>query len=431
MSNRRHSELRRALGLGAITLYGIGDILGAGIYALVGKVAGVAGSQSWMSFAGALFVAGFTALSYAELVGRYPRSGSEAYYVRQAVPSPVLGFFIGWLVFCSGVVSTATVSHAFAGYFRVLFPRYPVVVLLSAFLLLISIINFAGIRQSSIVNMICTVIEVSGLGIVVFSGWSYFSESSRAVSHAAEVVPWTDVAQGSVLAFYAFIGFEDMVNVAEEVKQPRRTLPRAVVTALLVAGCLYLAVSGVATTVVPPDVLSASEAPLTEVVRRGSPSIPPALFTVIALVAVANTGLLNFITGSRLLYGMSRQRLLPEWLSAVHPGRKTPHHAIATILGATLTLALSGGLVFLAGTTSLLLLIVFFAVNSSLLVIKLRRRDDTGTFQVPSAVPAAGAVSALGLTFFVPSKAVPTAVLLGVLGLVLFSLTKRYRKASS
>ncbi|HUG80818.1 MAG TPA: APC family permease [Bryobacterales bacterium] len=430
--NERHSgELHRALGLGALTIYGIGDILGAGIYALIGKVAAVSGHQSWISFAGALFVAALTALSYAELVGRYPRSGSESYFVRQAFPSPALGLFVGWLVFCSGVVSTATVSHAFSGYFASLVPGAPAVGLIVVFLLLISAINYLGIRQSSSVNMFCTAVEVSGLALVLYAGWSYLGgDAARELSPSDSSVSWPDLAEGSVLAFYAFIGFEDMVNIAEEVKSPRKTLPRAIVTALIVAGSLYMLVSGMATTVVPVDVLAASEAPLLEVVRRGAPAIPPTLFTVIALLAVANTGLLNFVTGSRLLYGMSRQGLLPPWLGAVHSTRRTPHHAIVAILLVTLLLALSGTLVFLAGTTSFLLLTVFFAVNSSLVVIKLKTKPEPvpDTFQVPLPIPAAGAVSALGLLFFVPLRALLTAAILSILGLAVV-LARKSRPA--
>ncbi len=248
----------------------MGDILGAGIYALVGKIAGLAGEYSWLSFLIALTIAAFTALSYAELGSRFPRSGGESYYFQQAFGWPSLATLMGWIVFCSGVFSLSAVSRAFAGY--VLGPwqggsSWLESVVLVVFLLGLTVINFYGIQLSSTTNIVCTVVEASGLMLVIVVAARYLlreggpaaiAEPPVTVGHA---VGGLAVVQGAALAFYAFIGFEDMGKVAEEVKSPERNLPLAIIAALVIAGSIYLLVIWLSTTVVPPDQLAKSQRP--------------------------------------------------------------------------------------------------------------------------------------------------------------------------
>jgi APA family basic amino acid/polyamine antiporter len=429
MTDSTPPELRRSLGFWALVFYGVGDILGAGIYALVGKVAGVAGSASWAAFAVALLVAGLTALTYAELGGRFPRSGGEAFFTEQAFGRPGVALVVGWVVLCSGVLSLATVSVAFGGYMSGLVPGLPSSVAVVGILLLLAAINFRGMRESSTTNIVATMVELTGLLIVVVAGALFLAEDPEAgirqTVAAGTEVPWSGIARGAALSFFAFIGFEDMVNVAEEVKDPERNMPRAILIALCVTGSVYLLVVFVATSVVPPAVLADSEAPLLSVVQRSTDIVPDRMFALIALFAVANTGLLNFIMGSRLIYGMSRQGLLPSALGEVHSKRRTPHLAILAVLVVALALALSGTLTYLAGTTSLLLLLVFFTVNVSLMVIKRRDQEKPDTFRAPAPVPAAGAVACLALMPFVPSSSLLTAGLVLVLGSGLVWLRSR------
>jgi amino acid transporter len=429
MTDSSIPELRRSLGLWALVFYGVGDILGAGIYALVGKVAGVAGSASWVAFGVALVVAGLTAMTYAELGGRFPKSAGESFFTQQAFGSPGLALLIGWVVLCSGVLSLATVSVAFGGYMSGLVPGLPSSVTVVAILLLLAAINFRGMRESSATNIIATMVELTGLLIVIMAGALFLAGTAdRAIVHTIETsreVGWTGILRGAALGFFAFIGFEDMVNVAEEVKDPERNMPRAILTALGVTGVVYLLVVLVATTVVPPETLARSRAPLLAVVQRSTDAIPDRLFTLIALFAVANTGLLNFIMGSRLIYGMSRQGLLPSALGRVHPGRRTPHLAIAAVLAVALVLALSGTLTYLAGTTSLLLLVVFFTLHLSLIAIKRRDRGRPRTFCAPRLIPIAGALTCLGLMPFVPRGSLLTAVGIIALGGGLVALHAR------
>ena len=434
MTQPTDHKLRRSLGLFALIAYGVGDILGAGIYALVGKIAGIAGPASWLAFCVALLVAALTALSYAELGRRFPRSGGESYFCQQAFRSPAFALLIGWLVLCSGIVSLATVSRALAGYLLQLFTASPPASIEFAtillFLVVLGGINFWGIGQSSKANIVCTIVEASGLMLVIAVGIAFITRNVPAET-ATETIPaawpaWTAIGQAAAVAFFAFIGFEDMVNVAEEVRSPKRNMPIAIIAALLIAGTIYIAVVSVATAVVPAGELAASQAPLLAVVQRAAPAIPAWLFTAIALFAVANTGLLNFIMASRLLYGMSQQGLVPGWLGQVHSKTQTPHWSIAIVFLAAFALAVSGTLVYLAGTTSVLLLIVFLSVNIALVEIKRRSRGLRRGFRVPVVIPITAAAASAVLIFFVPPQSLLSAAIVIALGILLV-LTWRMR----
>ncbi len=314
-------------------------------------------------------------------------------------------------------------SVAFAGYMRGLLPGLPEAVAVIAILIVLAVINFRGIRESSAVNILATMVELSGLLIVIVAGALFlYREPSASIPQGVETggdVGWTAIARGGALAFFAFIGFEDMVNVAEEVKEPERNLPRAILTAFLFTGVIYLIVVIIATSVVPPATLAESDAALLTVVQHSRGAVSDRVFGLIALFAVANTGLLNFITASRLLYGMSRQGLLPQWLGVIHARRKTPHWAVLVVLAVGLVLALSGSLSYLAGTTSLLLLTVFFVVNLSLVIIKRRDAAPWSGFRIPIVIPVLGAGSCLLLMPFIPGASLTTTAVILAAGLPL------------
>ncbi|MCM8794570.1 MAG: amino acid permease [Candidatus Omnitrophica bacterium] len=420
------TKLARVLGFWALVVYGVGDILGAGIYALIGKIAGVAGFHSWVSFGISLVAAALTAMSYAELGSRFPRSAGAAAFCQAGFRFEDLSLFIGWLVLCSGMVSMATVSKAFAGYVNGLWPALPAPLLIVCFLLVLTAVNFSGMKISSGANLLCTAVELSGLLLVIGSAALFLARGGAvAAVPSAGPVSWGPVFQAGALAFFAFIGFEDMVNVSEEVIAPEEAMPKAILTAVAISGCLYILIAFLAVRVVPPAELAASGAPLLEVVRTAAPAVPAGLFTLVAVFAVSNTALLNFIMGSRLIYGMAQEKLLPAWLGAVHPRRRTPHIAILVILAAVIGMALSGTLVHLAGTTSTLILGVFFVVNGSLLLVK-RRHSGFQGFQVPMAVPAMGAVTSLGLMAFLPRVSLKGTLLLIGAGLAIV-LIRRFR----
>jgi APA family basic amino acid/polyamine antiporter len=400
---RRKGEptLHRSIGPTQMALYGLGSMLGAGIYGLIGKAAGQVGNAVWLAFIVALIAALLTALSYASLGSRYPRAAGAAYVTQRAYGFPLLSFMVGLALVCSGLTSIATQSRVFAANLIALFDfeDVPVAWVALGFLLILTGIVFRGIRESMWVNVLCTLVEASGLVLVIAVGISYWGSVDYLEIPAA---PGDDhaillVMQGAVLAFFAFIGFEDMYNVAEEVRDPQRTIPLGLITAMTVAAILYIAVAITAVSVVPWQELAVAPGPITEVVSRAAPLIHPVVFTGITLFAVANTGLVNYVTSSRLIYGMARQGLLPSALGNVHAGRRTPHIAIAALFLILAPLALTGTITELASATVLLLLTVFTVVNGSLFILKTREGEKPGQFEIPRFVPALGMLVCLTL----------------------------------
>ena len=387
--------LHRTIGPVQMALYGLGSMLGAGIYGLIGKAAGVAGNAAWLAFIVALVAALLTALSYASLGSRYPRAAGAAYVTERAYGFPLLSFMVGLALVCSGLTSIATQSQVFAANIAALFgiEIIPVSWLALGFLLILTGIVFRGIRESMWVNVLCTLVEAGGLVLVVAVGASYWGSVNYLETPVGLGDPATLlIMQGAVLAFFAFIGFEDMYNVAEEVRHPERNLPLGLILAMATAALLYVAVAVTAVSVVPWEELAEAPGPITEVVSRAPPSISPVVFTAITLFAVANTALVNYVTASRLVYGMARQGLLPATFGNVHAGRRTPHYAIAALFLVLAPLALIGTITELAAATVLLLLLVFMVVNGALFILKGRGGETPGRFEIPRFVPALGAL---------------------------------------
>ena len=398
---RERPELHRSIGPVQLALYGLGSMLGAGIYGLIGKAAGEVGNAVWLAFVVALVAALLTALSYASLGSRYPRAAGAAYVTERAFGLPLLSFVVGLALVCSGLTSVATQSRVFAANLAVLFnlESIPLWWLALGFLLVLAGIVFRGIRESMWVNVLCTLVEASGLILVVAVGLSYWGSVDLLEMPPAAVDQgeWLILMQGAVLTFFAFIGFEDTLNVAEECRDPQRTIPLGLVLAMAMAAVLYIAIAVTAVSVVPWAELAAAPGPITEVVRRAAPLIPPIVFTGITLFAVANTALVNYVTASRLIYGMARQGLLPLRFGDVHAERRTPHVAILALFLVAMPLALLGTIAELAAATVLLLLLVFAVVNAALFVLKRRPGEKRGYFEIPLAVPAIGALVCLVL----------------------------------
>lgn len=389
-------KLRRAVGPVELTLYGLGSMLGSGIYALVGKAAGIVGNAVWLSFLAALCAALLTALSYASLGSRYPRAGGAAYVAERAFGLPVISFLVGLALVCSGMTSVATQSRVFASNLAQLvgWQSVPIEALALGFLLIMAGIVFRGIRESMWVNVVCTLVEAGGLLIVIAVGFSYWGSVDyfETPAQSADVGTALLILQGSILTFFAFIGFEDTYNVAEEVKNPETTIPIALVSAMLLATVLYIAVAISAVSVVPYQELSQAAAPLAAVMEKAAPAFPAFALVAITMFAVANTALVNYVTASRMLYGMSNQGLLPAIVGRVHATRQTPHIAIGILFALLAPLMLSAGVAELAAATVLLLLFAFAIVNASLLVLKRRPGEPKGRFEVPDFVPALGCI---------------------------------------
>ena len=395
------TELKRSLSLVQITLYGLGTILGAGIYVLVGKVAGLAGLYAPVSFVVAAALAALTGLSYAELSARYPRSAGEALYVQEGLRLRVLSVLVGSLIILTGVVSAATIANGFVGYLHV-FVAIPDWLAITLLVLLLGALAAWGISEAVLAASVITLVEVGGLLLVLFvAGGSLGDLPAR----LPELIPpadtgiWLGIMLGAFLAFYAFIGFEDMVNVAEEVMEPSRILPLAIIIAIIVSTILYLLVSLVAILALPPQELAQSRAPLALIYERATGSAPW-LISLISIFAVVNGALIQIIMSARVLYGMSREGWVHSSFGVVHPFTRTPllSTAVATLI--VLVLALWLPLVTLAKATSFIIMVVFALINLSLVRIKHRLPRPEGIRIYPVWIPVAGFLTATGFVVF-------------------------------
>ncbi|UNS95311.1 APC family permease [Streptomyces tubbatahanensis] len=398
-SANRSSPLRQTLTTTLLYFFILGDILGAGVYVLVGQVAAESGPAVWLPLAAALCLALLTAASYAELATRYPRAGGASHYATLAY-GPFVGFLAGFCMLAAGVVSVAALARGFAGDYLAEFVSLPVALVALVFLAALALLNLRGISESTRANAVATVIEVGGLVLVIGLGGWVLARGDGDLGRLVDVgTPGTGsaaaVLSGAVLAYYSFVGFETSVNVAEETRNPRRSYPRALFGALLTAGLVYVLVGCVAAAAVPTHQLVNSSGPLLEVVREAG-GVPPRVFSAVALVAVANGALLTGIMSSRLTFGMARDGLLPGVLTRVLPVRRTPWAAIAATTVLSLLLALTGSVASLASTLVLLLLVVFFLVNTAALVLR-RTPAERDHFRSPALVPALGAVSCVVL----------------------------------
>lgn len=388
--------LRRALSLTLLTYYGLGNILGAGIYVLIGKVASHAGYMTPLSFLLASLLAAFTACSYAELSARFPFSAGEVVYVHQGLRTRPLAILTGVLIMLAGIVSSATIARGFTGYLQVFLPvaEPAAIVMLAAVL---GALAAWGITQSIVVASLMTVAEIAGLLLILWVARPAPATLLHALSRQVTAFSGADlqgVMAGAFLAFYAFLGFEDMVNVAEEVQEPQRNLPRAILLALGLSTLLYFAVALVAVSAVTPGQLAAAAAPLAFLYAHASHT-EPTLIAALSLLAVVNGALIQIIMVSRVCYGMGSRGWAPAWLAQVHPATRTPVRATVLVTGLVMLMALWLPLESLARATSFFILLVFVLVNLSLWRIKRRAADGYRGFSVSGWIPVLGAGTAL------------------------------------
>ncbi len=388
--------LDRRVTLTQLVLYGLGTTVGAGIYALSGLVAGRAGMQAPIAFLVASILALVSALSFGELAARFPRAGGEPIYVLYGLRRRDAALVVALLAVLASVVSAATISVAFAGYLGSLLPA-PAAVTAAALVLALGAVAAWGVRQSILVVGAVTLLEVAGLLAVLAWGHGHLLDlPERASSFVPlDAASWAGVASGAVIAFYAFIGFEDMVNLAEEVQRPRRTLPLAIVLTLGITVVIYMLIAGVAVLAVDPRELARSDAPMALVFERSGGSAR--VLGAIALVALLNGVLIQMVKAARILYGMGREGILPARLARVHPVTRTPLVATLLVVGLTLVFALTLPLETLAELTASVALLVFALANLALFAIKRRGSGEAPAFRVPLAVPALGCAVSLGL----------------------------------
>lgn len=394
-------RLARRLTLSHAVLYGLGVTIGAGIYVLVGTMAGLAGVHAPVAFLIAAAVMAPTAASYAELAGRFPYSAGAAVYVSEGFGRPWLALVVGGLVAAAGLIATSAIAAGGAGYLRALVPMQPAVAI-TAVVLAMGAVAAWGIRESVTLAGVMTVIEIGGLVLLILAGLiadPWLLIGAKAVFPSPlDGAAWSGVLAASLPAVFAFIGFESLANIAEEVVEPKRTLTRAIFLTLLVSTVLYVLVGTLAVLTLPPAVLAASPAPLTLVFDRLT-RLAPAIFTLIAIVATLNGIIVQVIMLSRVLYGLADRGHLPAALAEVHPLTRTPLRATAAVVACILALTLSFRIDALADMAAQVTLVIFALVNGALFRLKLRdgRAGDGTRFTTARWVPLAGALSCAAL----------------------------------
>jgi amino acid transporter len=423
-----HISLKRAIGPKLLILFIVGDILGTGVYALTGKVAGQIGGALWLPFLIGFVIAILTAMSYVELVTKYPRAAGAALYTQRAFKVPFLTFMVAFAVMCSGLTSASAAARAIGGDYLETFVTLPSVVVGIVFIVAVALLNYRGVSESVKTNIVFTIIELTGLAVIIGIGVYAVATGAGEPSRLTEIR--TDEAGGlmlallgsTALAFFAFVGFEDSVNMAEETKDPSRNFPRAIFLGVAITSTVYILVAITSSLLVDYRVLENSSGPLLEVVKAGGLAFPPQLFAAIAMIAVANSALINMMMASRLVYGLANERVVPRGLAWVDPRRRTPVIGIIFTTALAIALISTGEIAGLGDTTAFLLLCVFTVVNVAVLVL----RKDTvehAHYRAPTILPVLGAILAFVLASPLTGRPVEVYVragLLMVLGLFLW-----------
>ncbi|ANJ05597.1 APC family permease [Streptomyces parvulus] len=433
------TPLKRAIGPKLLILFVIGDILGTGIYATTGQVAGKVGGALWLPFVIGFVVAILTAASYVELVGKYPKAAGAALYTQKAFQVPFLTFIVAFMVMCSGLSSASAAARAFSGdYLSEFTDFFPPTLIAILFILALAALNLRGVSESVKTNVVLTLVELTGLFVILAVGaWAVLTgdgEPSRLGEFQAGGSGYalvTSVLGATALGFFAFVGFEDSVNMAEETVDPARTFPRAIFIGVTVTGTIYVLVALISSLLVDYRVLEDSSGPLLEVVKAGGLDFPPKLFALIALFAVTNSALINIMMASRLCYGMANERILPRALGRVLPRRRTPVVGIVFVSLLAIGLVSTGEIAGLGDTTAFLLLCVFAVVNIAVLVL---RRDpvEHRHFRTPTVLPVLGAIASLALASPLADRPADVYIRAGVLvavGIGLWVLNKTVMKA--
>ena len=444
-------QLKRVMGPGLLLLFIVGDILGTGVYALTGDVAAEVGGAAWLPFLVAFLIAMVTAFSYLELVTKYPQAAGAALYTHKAFGIHFATFRVAFIVMCSGITSASTASRFFASNFfkgfGIDWGTAGIVGVALFFMIAVAAVNLRGVGESVKLNVVLTIVEISGLMLVIFVGFWAFTQGgdvdfSRVIAFetAADKNAFLAVTTATSLAFFAMVGFEDSVNMAEETKDPVKIFPKMLLTGLGIAGVVYIVVAIVAVALVPIGTLEASETPLVEVVKAGAPGLPiEKILPFISMFAVANTALINMLMASRLIYGMAKQHVLPPVLGVVHASRRTPW--VAILFTTTIAFGLiiyvtafanADAISVLGGTTSLLLLAVFAVVNVAVLVLRSDVQAGGNHFKTPTWLPVVGFVTSLYLVTPLsgrPMQQYVLAVALVILGVILFGVTVAINRA--
>ncbi|MDP3918667.1 MAG: APC family permease [Nanoarchaeota archaeon] len=385
------TKLKRELGLFQVTAAGVGIILGAGIYALIGVAAGGAGNATWLAFLFSAFIALLSGLSYAELSSMFKGNAGEFDYIKAAF-NKKLGLVVALSVIFASIITSAAVSLGFAGYFIELIP-IPYIAAALLLIILMSIINFIGIKEASWFNTISTFIEFGGLILIIILGIKYFGSVNYFELPSTGIM---GVFSTTALVFFAYLGFDSIIKLSEETKNPQKTLPIAIILSILITSIVYVLVAISAVSVVGWETLSQSKAPLALVAQTALGGATGPLLAVIALFSTANTVLISMLTASRQVYGIAKQKSLPKIFALVHKKTQTPWLAILLITIFSLLFTLIGDIGLVANITNLLLFITFAMVNLSLIVLRYKCEGQHRGFRCPGNIKRFSVVALLG-----------------------------------
>ncbi len=420
-------SLKREISTFEATAFGVGIILGAGIYALIGPAAGTAGNILWLSFIIGAIISSFTGLSYAELSTMFPKSAAEYVYARRAFGNEFWAFLLGWLIIFAGIVSASTVAIGFSGYLKPFFDA-PIFIIATSLILILSFSNFYGIKESAKINILFTGIEISGLLMIIFLGMRRFPN----VNYLEAPTGFQGIFAASALVFFAYIGFEDIVNIAEEMKNPKKTIPRALILSILITTVFYILIAISTVSLADWRALENSSAPLAYAASMVLGKNAFLAISVIALFATANTVLILLIVVSRMVYGMASGGSLPKILSYVHDQRKTPWIAILVVMMLSMIFVTLDDLRLVAGITNFTTFVIFASVNFSLIWLRYKKPKINRPFKVPlnigkfPLIPFLGLISCLFLVFHLELLA----IVLGIIILASGGLAYKIIKAS-
>ncbi len=428
---KKRPELKRRISLFGVTVYGVGNVLGAGIYALIGEVVGITGNLSWLAFILASVTGALTGLSYAELSAMFPKSAAEFVYTEKAFKIRLLSFLLGWIIIFSGILSAATVALGFAGYLAALIGFSPiilVVIFAVILIVIVSLINFVGIRASTWTNILFTLIEASGLIFIIIIGIPYLGTVNYFVLPIGG--SFGAIFSAVALIFFAYIGFEDIANVAEEVKDPARNLPRAIIYSIIITTVLYCLTALSVVSILQDNPIADPQAPLNSVVTIVIGPVGGIIMSFIALFATANTVLIMMIVTSRMMYGMARDKALPDGLSKISPKFRTPALAVLLTMILTIIPLFLGDIKTIADATVFGVLINFFLVNLSLIVLRKKSPELERPFKLKPnirwlpIVALLGCIVCLGLLFTFDLLTIIIQAIIVLCGIVVFYAMK-------
>ena len=391
MTKKKRLKLKRELGLWQCTLIGVGVIVGAGIYALVGEAAAEAGNAVWISFLISSLVAMFTALSYAELSSMYPKDSAEYIYCKKPL-GKMIAYVVAFMILIGTIIAASAVSLGFGGYLAKLVPLN-VIVLAAIGLIVFGIIAFWKIEVSSNITIVFSIISIIGLLIIVALGGKYFGK----VDYLSMPFGWPGIFSAGALIFFAFLGFEDLVKLSEETKNPRKTIPKALILSITICAVLYILVSVASISVLGYEKLGDSKAPLAAVANQVFGANVSLLLIIIALCATGSTLLMLLIAASRTVYGYANESLLPKMFARVHKKTRTPHIAIIIVTIVSILVALLGDIKSVANVTNFLVFITFIMINLAVIILRYTDPKMKREYKVHGSIGKLPIIPVLGM----------------------------------